>query len=79
MTGLALDVGTIYNTSSTGASIKMKPLLRASAGIIGVTWISPFGPVKFFYLSPSLRKIMIKRRFFVLVLVQLIRYLKGVI
>ncbi len=48
------DVGTLYNTSSSGANIHDETNLRASAGI-GLSWLSPFGPVKF-YLSKAILK-----------------------
>ena len=64
VTGLVfLDVGTIYNTSSTGAAIKDEASLRASAGV-GVTWISPFGPVKFFLSKPFLKENYDKKEIF---------------
>ena len=48
------DIGTIYNQSSSALNIHDESALRASAGI-GISWISPFGPVKF-YLSKALLK-----------------------
>ena len=55
VTGLAfLDVGTLYNTSSSGSGVKDESSLRAAAGI-GLAWVSPFGPVKFF-LSRAILK-----------------------
>ncbi len=64
ITGLAfLDVGTIYNTSSFGSSIKDETALRASAGV-GVTWISPFGPVKIFLSTPFLKENYDKKEIF---------------
>ena len=48
------DIGTIYNTSSSGSNIRDESSLRASAGI-GLSWLSPFGPVKF-YLSKAILK-----------------------
>ena len=48
------DIGTVYNTSSSGSNIRDETSLRASAGI-GLSWLSPFGPVKF-YLSQAILK-----------------------
>ncbi len=48
------DIGTIYNQSSSATNIHDESTLRASAGI-GLSWVSPFGPVKF-YLSKALLK-----------------------
>ena len=48
------DVGSIYNQSSSASNIHDENSLRASAGI-GLSWVSPFGPVKF-YLSRALLK-----------------------
>ena len=48
------DIGTIYNQSSSALNIHDESSLRASAGI-GLSWVSPFGPVKF-YLSKALLK-----------------------
>ena len=48
------DIGTVYNTSSSGSNIRDETSLRASAGI-GISWLSPFGPVKF-YLSKAILK-----------------------
>ena len=48
------DIGTVYNTSSSGSNIRDEASLRASAGI-GLSWLSPFGPVKF-YLSKAILK-----------------------
>ena len=48
------DIGTIYNTAASSSDVKDENKLRGSAGI-GLTWISPFGPVKF-YLSKAFLK-----------------------
>ena len=48
------DIGSIYNQSSSALNIHDENKLRASAGI-GISWLSPFGPVKF-YLSKALLK-----------------------
>ncbi len=62
--GLAfLDIGTIYNTSSSGGLVKDEAKLRASAGV-GLTWISPFGPVKFFLSKPFLKENYDKKEIF---------------
>ncbi len=45
---------TIYNQSSSALNIHDESALRASAGV-GISWVSPFGPVKF-YLSKALLK-----------------------
>jgi outer membrane protein insertion porin family len=53
--GLAfLDIGTLYNTSDSGTNIYDESSLRAAAGI-GIQWISPFGPIKF-YLTKAFKK-----------------------
>ena len=44
----------IYNQSSSASNIHDENSLRASAGI-GLSWVSPFSPVKF-YLSKALLK-----------------------
>ena len=46
------DAGTLYNTSETSSNIKDDFSIRASAGF-GISWISPFGPVKI-YLSKAI-------------------------
>ena len=48
------DIGTLYNTGSSGSNVRDESKFRASAGI-GISWISPFGPVKF-YLSKAILK-----------------------
>ncbi len=48
------DVGSLYNTSSSGSDIFDENKLRASVGV-GISWLSPFGPVKF-YLSKAILK-----------------------
>ena len=48
------DIGSVYYTSSSGSNIRDESSLRASAGI-GLSWLSPFGPVKF-YLSKAILK-----------------------
>ena len=64
VTGLAFaDIGTVYNTGSSGSSIRDETSLRASAGI-GLTWISPFGPVKFFLSNPFLKENYDKKEIF---------------
>ena len=64
VTGLAFaDVGTIYNTGASGALVKDESNLRATAGI-GVSWISPFGPVKFFLSKPFLKENYDKKEIF---------------
>ena len=74
LSGLAfIDVGSIYNTSSSSSLIKDENTLRASAGV-GLTWVSPFGPVKFFLSKPILKKNYDKKEILDLVLVQHINY-----
>ena len=51
---LFADIGTVYNTAASSPDVKDEDSLRASAGV-GLTWLSPFGPVKF-YLSKALLK-----------------------
>ena len=46
------DAGTLYNTSDTSSTVEDDMSLRVSAGI-GISWISPFGPVKV-YLSKAI-------------------------
>ena len=55
LNGLAfVDIGTLYNTSKSGTNIFDESKLRAAAGL-GLSWVSPFGPVKF-YLSKAFMK-----------------------
>ncbi len=58
-----VDVGSIYNTNSSSSLIKDENRLRASAGI-GLTWISPFGPVKFFLSKAILKENYDKKEIF---------------
>jgi outer membrane protein insertion porin family len=51
---LFADIGTLYNTASSGSDIFDENKPRASVGI-GLSWVSPFGPVKF-YLTKALLK-----------------------
>lgn len=39
------DFGTLYNIDETGSDILDESSIRASAGV-GVSWISPFGPIR---------------------------------
>ena len=48
------DIGTLFKASETGTNVKDDIKLRASAGV-GVSWQSPFGPVKI-YLSKAFLK-----------------------
>ena len=74
VTGLAfIDVGSIYNTNSSSSLVKDENKLRASAGV-GLTWISPFGPVKFFLSRAILKENYDKKEILDLVLVQHIKY-----
>ena len=68
------DIGSLYSLSESGADILDENKPRASAGV-GISWISPFGPVKFYLSKAILKKIMIKKRFLDLVLVQHIKQL----
>ena len=64
LSGLAfLDIGTIYNTDGSGSLIKDETSLRATAGV-GITWISPFGPVKVFLSKPFLKENYDKKEIF---------------
>ena len=64
LSGLAfIDVGSIYNTNSSGSLVKDENTLRASAGV-GLTWISPFGPVKFFLTKAILKENYDKKEIF---------------
>ncbi len=51
---LFADIGSLYNTSSSGSDIFDENKPRASVGV-GISWLSPFGPVKF-YLSQAILK-----------------------
>ena len=46
------DIGTLYNTASSGSNINDESTIRSSAGF-GITWLSPFGPVKFYFSKAS--------------------------
>ena len=48
------DLGSLYNTSSSGSNIHDESSIRATAGV-GISWLSPFGPVRF-YLSKAILK-----------------------
>lgn len=48
------DIGTVYNTAASSSDVKDESSLRAAAGV-GLSWLSPFGPVKF-YLSKAILK-----------------------
>ena len=62
--GLAfLDIGTLYNTGQSGTNIVDNESLRAAAGI-GITWISPFGPIKFYLTKPFLKESYDKEEIF---------------
>ena len=64
VSGLAfVDIGSIYNTSSSSSLVEDENSLRASAGI-GLTWISPFGPVKFFLSKAILEENYDKKEIF---------------
>ena len=64
LSGLAfIDIGSIYNTNSSGSLVKDENTLRASAGV-GLTWISPFGPVKFFLTRAILKENYDKKEIF---------------
>ena len=67
-----VDIGSIYNQSSSPLNIHDENKLRASAGI-GISWLSPFGPVKFYLSKALLKENYDKRRFLDLVLVQHIK------
>lgn len=55
VTGLIFgDAGTLFNVSDFSTSIKDEMKIRASAGF-GISWNSPFGPVKI-YLSKAIIK-----------------------
>ena len=64
LSGLAfIDIGSIYNTNSSSSLVKDENTLRASAGV-GLTWISPFGPVKFFLTKAILKENYDKKEIF---------------
>ena len=48
------DIGTLFKASETGTNVRDDIKFRASAGI-GISWQSPFGPVKI-YLSKAFLK-----------------------
>ena len=48
------DIGSLYSLSESGSDVLDQNKPRASTGI-GISWISPFGPVKF-YLSKAILK-----------------------
>ena len=48
------DIGSLFSLSESGSDILDENKPRASAGI-GISWLSPFGPVKF-YLSKAILK-----------------------
>ena len=58
-----IDIGSIYNTNSSSSLVKDENTLRASAGV-GLTWISPFGPVKFFLTRAILKENYDKKEIF---------------
>ena len=66
---LFADIGTLYNTASSGSDIFDENKPRASVGV-GISWISPFGPVKFYLTKAILKENYDKKRFLDLVLVQ---------
>ena len=45
------DVGSLYNTSSSGSNIHDESSLRATAGV-GNSWLSPFGPLNVSLSTP---------------------------
>ena len=64
LSGIAfIDIGSIYNTNSSSSLVKDENTLRASAGV-GLTWISPFGPVKFFLTRAILKENYDKKEIF---------------
>ena len=60
---LFADIGTLYNTASSGSDIFDENKPRASVGI-GLSWVSPFGPVKFFLSKPFLKENYDKKEIF---------------
>lgn len=52
---LFVDAGSLYDVDSTGATILDKSSLRASAGI-GISWISPLGPIRVDISEPFLKE-----------------------
>ena len=64
LSGLAfIDIGSIYDVNSSGILVEDENTLRASAGV-GLTWISPFGPVKFFLSRAILQENYDKKEIF---------------
>ena len=54
--GLAfVDIGSLYNTGQSGVNIVDDNKLRAAAGL-GISWISPFGPIKFYLTKPFMKE-----------------------
>ncbi len=57
------DIGTLYGLSETGADILDENKPRASAGF-GISWLSPFGPVKFYLAKAILKEKYDKKEIF---------------
>ncbi len=57
------DIGTLYNTASSGSNINDESTIRSSAGF-GITWLSPFGPVKFYFSKALLKENYDKKEIF---------------
>ncbi len=60
---LFADIGSLYETSSSGADIFDENKPRASVGV-GLSWISPFGPVKFYLAKAILKENYDKKEIF---------------
>ncbi len=62
--GLAfVDIGSLYNTGQSGVNIVDDNKLRAAAGL-GISWISPFGPIKFYLTKPFMKESYDKEEIF---------------
>ncbi len=49
------DVGTLWGTDDTGSGVVDDAALRASAGV-GISWASPFGPIRLDYAYPFAKR-----------------------
>ncbi len=57
------DLGSLYNTGSSGSNIHDESSLRATAGV-GLSWLSPFGPVRFYLTKAILQENYDKKEIF---------------
>ena len=57
------DAGSLHYTSNSGTNVKDDLNIRASVGF-GISWLSPFGPVKFFLSRPIIKESFDKNEIF---------------